>query len=169
MDTTGGLRWYALYLRSRHEKIVDQRLREKGVETLLPLIEEVRQYRDRKKKVLEPLFRGYLFVRIDLMSRLQVVQTEGVVRIVGNGVRPSHIPENQIEWMRIAMGCPSKIHRESCLAVGDAVRIATGPFAGIQGSVLRQKDSLRVVVSVECIGQSVSVEILPGHLARLSA
>lgn len=169
MDTTGGLRWYALYLRSRHEKIVDQRLREKGVETLLPLIEEVRQYSDRKKRVLEPLFRGYLFVRMDLKSGLQVVQTEGVVRIVCTGVRPAPIPENQIEWIRIATGCPSMIHRESCLAVGESVRIAAGPFAGIEGSILRQKDSLRVVVTVDCIGQGVSIEISPSQLARLSA
>ncbi len=169
MDTTGGLRWYALYLRSRHERIVDLRLREKGVETLLPLIEEVRQYSDRKKRVLAPLFRGYLFFRMDIGSRLHVVQTEGVVRIVGIGMRPSPIPENQVEWIRIAMRCPSKIHRERYLAAGESVRIAAGPFAGIQGSVLHQKDSLRVVVSVDCIGQSVSVETQPEDLARLSA
>lgn len=169
MDTTGGLRWYALYLRSRHEKIVDQRLREKGVETLLPLIEEVRQYSDRKKKVLEPLFRGYLFVRMDLKNRLPVLQTDGVVRVVGIGAHPSPIHDEQIGWVQVAGKVPSKVSREPFLIAGDRVRIACGPFAGIEGYVLHQKESLRVVISLDCIGHSYSVEVMPEHLARLSA
>ena len=169
LSNADATRWYVLYLRSRHERVVDSRLREKGVETLLPLIEGVRQYSDRKKKVMEPLFRGYLFVRMDLRSRIHVVQTDGVVNIVGLGRQPSPIPDDQIEWIRIAMGNPSKIHREPCLSRGETVRIAGGPFAGIQGSVLCQKDSQRVVIFVDCIGQGVSVEVLPGQATRLSA
>lgn len=160
-------RWYALYLRSRHEKIVDMRLREKGIETFLPMIEEVRRYSDRKKKVLEPLFRGYLFVRTDLKNRLPILQTDGVVNLVGIGMRPSPIPEKEIEWIRIAGARPSTIKRECYITKGERVRVKGGPFEGIEGYVLAVKGSMRVVVSVERIGQSLSVEVGPYAVTNL--
>jgi transcription antitermination factor NusG len=115
------LRWYALYLRSRHEKAVDLRLREREIETYLPMIEEMRQYSDRKKNVIESLFRGE----------------------------------------------PSKIKREPYLARGEHVRVTAGPFEGIEGYVLAVKGSVRVVVSVESIGQSLSVEVGPDWVTKL--
>jgi transcription elongation factor/antiterminator RfaH len=161
------LRWYALYLRSRYEKMVDIRLREREIETYLPMIEEIRQYSDRKKKVIQPLFRGYLFVRTDLRSRVEILETEGVVKFVGIGLKPSPIPDKQIECIRIAGGIPSKIRRESYLATGERVRVSGGPFEGLEGFILAVKGSMRVVVSVDCIGQSVSVEVTPDSVVKL--
>ena len=164
---TQSARWYALYLRSRHEKMVDLRLRERDIETYLPMIEEVRQYSDRKKRVVEPLFRGYLFVRTDLRNKIPILQTDGVVKFVGIGLKPSPIPDKQIEWIRIAGGEPSKIKRESYLAAGEHVRVTAGPFEGIEGFILALKGSMRVVVSIECIVQSVSVEVAPDLVVKL--
>jgi transcription antitermination factor NusG len=161
------LRWYALYLRSRHEKAVDVRLREKGIETYLPMVEEIRQYSDRKKIVLEPLFRGYLFVRTDLGDKVPILQTGGVVRFVGIGLKASPIPDKQIGWIRIAGGDPSRIKREPYWVAGERVRVIAGPFAGIEGLIVTLKDSMRVVLSVECIGQSVSVEVTRDWVRKL--
>jgi transcription antitermination factor NusG len=161
-------RWYALYLRSRHEKVVDAKLRDKEIETYCPMIEELHQYSDRKKRVLEPLFRGYLFVRTDLHNKVTILQTGGVVNFVGVGMKPSPIPDIQIANIQIATGSPSRIKREPYLATGEKVMVIAGPFEGIRGYVCAFKASMRVVISVDCIGQSVSVEVSPESLKRLS-
>ena len=151
--------WYALYLRSRYEKKVHDDLRGKGVDTFLPMIEEVRVWSDRKKKVIEPLFRGYVFVKTDLKDRSRIVTTEGVVRFVGINGRPSVIPESEIDWVRRVIGQPMDVKRERYLEVGKRVRVIAGPLMGVEGMVIHTQGASRVVVSVEAIGQSVSVQV----------
>lgn len=160
-------RWYALYLRSRFEKKIDMDLRQRGIESFLPLVEEVHVWSDRKKKVLEPLFRGYLFVHTDLRNKYEILQTDGVVRFVGVHHVPSPIPDEQINWIRILAHSPDAIRREEYVKVGDAVRVVVGPFRGVEGIVMKTKDSTRVVVSLDSIAQSVSVEVAPEFLEKL--
>jgi transcription antitermination factor NusG len=74
--------WYALYLRSRYEKKANLELEKKNIETFLPLIEELHVWSDRKKRVMEPLFRGYIFVKTDLRDKETILMTDGVVRFV---------------------------------------------------------------------------------------
>jgi transcription elongation factor/antiterminator RfaH len=162
------LRWYALYLRSRHEKVVELRLKERSIETYLPMIEEIRQYSDRKKRVAEPLFRGYLFVRTDLKNAVPILQTEGVVKFVGIGHKPSPIPDSQIESIRIAGAEPSRIKRETYLNSGEHVRVISGPLEGLEGFVVALKGLTRVVLTIDCIGQSVSVEVTPDMVLKLT-
>lgn len=161
-------RWYALYTRSRFEKKIDTELRRKGIESFLPLIEEVRVWTDRKKKVKEPLFRGYVFVKTDLRNKLSIVQTDGVVRFVGVGHTPSPIPDEQINWIRVLSNSPDAIRREEYVGIGEIVRIAAGPFRGIEGYITKVKDSTRVVVSLPSIAQSVSIEVAPEFLERIT-
>ncbi len=119
-----------------------------------------------RRKYSSLSFRGYVFVRTDLGNRGTILQTEGVVKFVGIRVKPSPIPDKQIESIRIAGGFPSKIRRESYLAAGEHVRVAAGPFEGIEGFILTVKGSTRVVISVDCIGQSVSVEVAPDSVVK---
>jgi len=65
------------------KKKVYEDLGKKEVETFLPLIEEMHIWSDRKKKVMEPLFRGYIFVKTDLRDKETILMTDGVVRFVG--------------------------------------------------------------------------------------
>jgi transcription antitermination factor NusG len=152
-------RWYALYTRSRYEKKVDLDLRSRGIESYLPLVQEVHCWSDRKKKVWEPLFRGYVFVRTDLREKVSILQTPGVVRFVGIRHVPSSIPDEQINWIRILTNAPDALRRETYLAVGETVRITAGPFRGVEGFIVRVKDCTRVVISLAAIAQSVSVEV----------
>ncbi|MCC6395706.1 MAG: UpxY family transcription antiterminator [Bacteroidetes bacterium] len=154
-------RWYAVYLRSRYEKRASERLRENNVETFLPLVEEVHVWSDRKKRVLEPLFRGYTFVRTDLRNKEIILQTDGVVRLVGIGPQPSPIPDEQIEWIRIMVTGSPTVMKEQYLSAGERVRVIGGPFEGLEGIVMRTKSSTRIVVSLDVIAQSVSVEVSP--------
>lgn len=161
-------RWYAVYTRSRWEKKIETDLSRRGIESFLPLIEEVHVWSDRRKKVQEPLFRGYVFVKTTMRDRLAVVQTEGVVRFVGVRNTPSPIPDEQINWIRILINAPDAVRREQYVNVGDLVRVIAGPFRGVEGYVMRVKDSTRVVVSLAAIAQSVSVEVASEFLERVA-
>jgi transcription antitermination factor NusG len=160
-------RWYALYLRSRYEKRAHQLLLGKGVESFLPRIEEVHTWSDRKKVVEEPLFRGYLFVRTDLKDRISILETDGVVHFVRIGAKLSAIPDEQINWVRILVGHPDRVVREEYMSEGQRVRVKAGPMMGVQGYVLKVKSSTRVVVSLDAIARSVSIDIDPELLELL--
>jgi transcription antitermination factor NusG len=162
-------RWYALSLRSRYEKKAHADLVSRRIESFLPLIEEVHVWSDRKKRVLEPLFRGYLFVRTDLRDRISILQAPGVTRFVQIGEHLSWIPEKEIEWVRIIVGHPTNVQREPFLSNGERVRVTGGLFNGVEGIVVSVRGSTRVVLSLDCIAQSVSVEVSPALLERLPA
>jgi transcription elongation factor/antiterminator RfaH len=158
--------WYALYLRSRYEKKVYKELEKKNVKAFLPLVEEVHVWSDRKKKVMEPLFRGYVFVKTDLRDKEIILITKGVVRFVGINGKPSRIPESQIDWLRRIIGESIKVQREQYLRVGERVRIISGPLLGVEGIVSRTHGISRVVVSIAAIEQSVSVQV-PAELLEI--
>jgi transcription antitermination factor NusG len=158
--------WYALYLRSRYEKKVYEDLGKKEVETFLPLIEEVHIWSDRKKKIQEPLFRGYIFVKTDLRDKETILMTDGVVRFVGINHKPSSIPESQIDWLRRIIGGSLKIQREQYINVGERVRVTSGPLIGVEGIVTRMQGVSRVVVSIAAIEQSVSIQV-PAELLEV--
>src|SRR5271154_263999 len=93
------LRWYALHTRARHEKAVERRLREQGMETFLPTTIQVHRWSDRKKKVEVPLFSCYVFLRCTLSAedRTRVYQVESVHGFVGMRGASMPIPDEQIE------------------------------------------------------------------------
>ena len=118
MDDIGILRWYAVYVRSRYEKKVHQLLLEQNVASFLPLLETWRLWSDRKKKVSEPLFRGYLFVNLDIhKENIKVIDTEGVVKFVGIGRKPSVISEKDIDWLKKLIREPDAINRTVSLSL----------------------------------------------------
>src|SRR5215831_6289312 len=85
-------RWYAVHTNANHEKRVALLLEQRSVEHFLPLYESVRRWRDRKKRLQVPLFPGYLFVRLALQDRLQVLQVPSVVKLVGFNGQPAALP-----------------------------------------------------------------------------
>jgi transcription antitermination factor NusG len=155
------LRWYAVHTRSRHEKQVARQLTEKRIEAFLPLRTEVHRWRDRYKKVEVPLFSGYLFVQLahEPLRRLSVLQTPGVVRIVGFGKRDEPVPDEQIEAIRRVVESDVLLHKHRYLRVGQRVKILSGALAGVEGVLKRIKGHDRLVINVEPIRQAVAVEI----------
>ena len=76
-------------------------LLEQDIVSFLPLLETWKQWSDRKKKVSEPLFRGYVFVNIDIRKEhITVLDTEGVVKFIGIGKTPSVIYQRDIDWLK---------------------------------------------------------------------
>ena len=161
--------WYAVYVRSRHEKSVYSALLDKGIDASLPMMTVVRKWSDRKKKMQIPLFRGYVFVKIDVnIDNLNVLQTAGVVKFIGIRNKPSRIPDEQIHWMHMLVAESDTVRAEKEIPVGQRVRVMIGPFKGIKGVVRRVGSRSRLVVLVESIMQAVSIEINPNYLEKIN-
>ena len=155
------LHWFAVHTRSRHEVKVYEQLFQKNIEVFLPMYSSIRRWSDRRKRIMLPLFSGYLFVHIPWTpeARLQVLKTYGIARLVSDQDKPAPIPDEQI--LAIQRLVSEKYAVEPCLflEVGRKVEIRRGSLKGLQGILVRKKGSYRFVVSVHLIRQSVSVEI----------
>lgn len=151
--------WYAVYTRSRQERMVKTQLEGRGVENFLPSYEKVSQWKDRRKLVQWPLFPGYLFVKIPLVRRLEVLTAYGAVQLVGNSTGPLPIPEEQVARVKRFVGVGLKCDPHPYLRIGKKVRITDGPLEGLEGMLVRTKSRSLFVVSVEMIQRSVSVEL----------
>ena len=153
-------RWYAVYARSRHEKVVQEELRQKGIETFLPLREVVSQWKDRKKRVQIPLFQGYVFVRVPIHKRrLDIVKAPGVVRIIGFNNKPEPIPDEEVEAVRAFLNTKIRFDPHPYLNVGRRVEIRRGALRGLQGILVKKKNKFKFILSVHLIQQSVALEI----------
>lgn len=159
IDPRSVAQWYAVYTRSRYEKVVARQLTEWDVEHFLPLVPKLRYWKDRKKIIDLPIFPSYVFVNINLTERLSVLQADGVVRFVSFNGKPSPIPGKQIEDVRRLLKYPERVETAPYFAYGDSVEITTGPFAGICGKIIQNRGHQRLLVGIDIIQQAVSVEI----------
>ena len=157
MDTEP--QWYAFYVQARHEKKVEQRLIQKNIVTFLPLIKVRKKWSDRYKMVKEPLIRGYVFCKIRLQNRLDVLETPGTINIVRIGEKYPPIQDNEIRSLEILVNGPNPITQEHAFMTGEQVTIQRGPFKGAHGVVIREKNRSRLTVGLEAINASFSVEI----------
>jgi transcription termination/antitermination protein NusG len=170
MSDLENFRWYALYVRSRYEKKVHQLLLEQEVVSFLPLLDTWKQWSDRKKRVSEPLFRGYVFVNIDIRKeQMMVLDTEGVVKFIGIARKPSVISQRDIDWLKTLVMEPDAVHRHvNALPAGQRVRVLAGPFKDFEGVVVKQGRESRLVVFFESIMQGVEVTIVPDVLMPIA-
>lgn len=151
--------WFALTSKPRHEKVAAENLRCKGLESFVPLYRSQRQWTDRVQSVDMPLFPGYVFCRFAYASRLPVLNTPGVTSVVSFSDTPAPVADDEISRLRAiqASGLPSQPW--PYVRLGQKARIERGALAGLEGVLIREKDSLRVVVSVELLQRAVAVEI----------
>ncbi len=153
------LPWYALWTRSRHEKLVLEQLQRKEIEAFLPLIGKWSRWKDRKKKIDWPLFPGYCFARFDPAERLRVLNCQGVVSVVSFDGAPAPIPDVQIESIRTLV--QSQLQFDPCPLIkeGDLVELTHGPLKGVVGRLVRKGPKARLIVSIDIISRAVSVEV----------
>jgi len=163
-------KWFAVYTSPRHEKRVSQYLGQKEIDHYLPLYRTRRKWKDGSKVTLNlPLFPGYLFVHISKSERVPVLQVPGVLCFVGGtGRQPASLPEAEINALR--SGLPlRRAEPHPLLTVGQRARIRSGALAGMEGVVVRRKNSLRVVLTMELIRRSVAVEVDESELVTLDS
>ena len=152
--------WFAVWTRSRHEQVVCEQLDRKRVEAFLPTITRWSRWKDRKKKIDWPLFPGYCFAKFDPEDALSILKCTGVVNIVSFEGKPAPIPEYELESIRVLID--SELQFDPCPLIheGMMVEVTHGPLKGVVGRLTR-KDAAkaRLVLSVDLIGQAVSVEV----------
>jgi len=152
-------RWYAAYTCANHERSVRDQLEQRSVESFLPDYETVRRWKDRRIRIMLPLFPGYVFVHLALRDRLRVLQIPSVVRLVGFGGQPAVLLDQEIEGLRQGLAREMGIEPYPYLRVGHRVRVRNGPLQGMEGMLVRKKNGSRLVISLGLIMRSVAVEI----------
>ena len=155
----GQAQWYAIWTRSRHEQVVREQLERKHVEAFLPTITRWSRWKDRKKKIDWPLFPGYCFARCDPADSLPILKCTGVVNIVSVEGKPAPIPEHEIEGIRVLL--ESDLQYDPCPLIreGMMVEVTHGALKGVVGRLVRKGAHARLILSVDLIGQGVSVEV----------
>ncbi len=148
--------WYALYTRPRHEKKVYDDLLEKKMESFLPLVKTLSQWKDRRKWVEKPLFNSYVFINIELQHKLIALQTKGVVRLVSFGGKPAMIPDWQIQQLKTVLDNKDNLEPEKYLKRGDYVEIIEGPMKGVKGYLREQRGVSKLAILIDGIYQSAS-------------
>ncbi|MDA3862105.1 MAG: UpxY family transcription antiterminator [Melioribacteraceae bacterium] len=153
-------KWFALYTKPRHEYKAKEQLEEIWVETFLPTITHTKRWSDRKKKVTEPLFRGYIFIHSNEIERNKAVTRESVIKTIFFDGKPAVIPEREIESIKKLLESPEKIQVFNGISQGIIVRIESGAFADVEGIVQKiSKDENTLLVSIEMLNRTVSVTI----------
>ena len=164
-------KWYALHTRSHFEQKVYDGLSRKSIEAFFPRIEVMSRRRDRRKMIFVPMLPGYVFVFSDLgpEKHLEILKTAGVVRIVGFKGKPLPAREEEISSLMILDGTNRTVQSRDYVKKGDRVMIMEGPLKGLVGFYMRHKgQSDKVIVSVELLQRSLSVEIEDWALEKIS-
>lgn len=151
--------WFAAQVAPRSEKRVASMLEYKGYQHFAPTYLSRKKWSDRIKVLEEPLFPGYVFVRISGSTLGGLLcSTPGVIRILSFGGRPIPIPDSELDTVRrlTFRGRPLPIGHVNS---GDRIQIRDGPFAGIVGIVRQIRNRECLVFSVELISQSIYIEV----------
>ncbi len=153
-------KWYALYTKPRSEKKVLERLNEQGVEAYLPLQKKLRQWKDRKKWVEEPLISSYIFVKIMPSQYYDVLNIVGALRYVFFLGKAASIPDWQIESLKQLLNSEQEIELNSeNIKKGARIKVIAGTLIGMEGELVSIRGQKKVIVRIEHVGYSISVNI----------
>lgn len=163
--STDNKKWFAIYVKSRNEKKVFRKLESMGIESFLPLITRLKQWSDRKKKVEEPLFRSYIFLRHDLKNLKEyydILNIQGVVRFITIENKPVIVPENQIIAIKEYLN-DTELQELNCddFKEGELVRIKSGQMRDLVGRYVESKGkhNVIIVIEIETVGQSLPITV----------
>jgi transcriptional antiterminator NusG len=165
--------WYAVHTRSRHEDRVHASLILKSFQVFLPKIEVWSKRKDRKKKIMIPMFPGYLFVELlslDNQLKLDVLKTFGVVRILGKprGAEPIPVPDAKIEAIQRLILSRVEIQQFQYPRVGEPALITDGPFKGIEGVVISTDYEKELfVISIELLQRAIAIKLEGFQIKRI--
>jgi len=154
--------WYAAYTKCNHERVVNKLLKQKSINTFLPQMIVPSKRKDRKILIRRPLFPNYLFVELNDIREnwLRTLRTPGLARICGNNGRPTAIPDEEIESIKIFVNSDRNLFPLPYLQVGSRVQVTSGPLQGAIGILVKEDHKRRrLVVSVELMGQSVAASL----------
>jgi transcription termination/antitermination protein NusG len=159
--------WFAIWTRSRHEPVVCRELADRNIQTFLPTVMHISKWKDRKKRILWPLFPGYCFARFDSPSLLTVLKCQGVVTVLSTGIHPIAIPDIEIEALQTLVA--SGVSYDPCaqLTTGTMVRVVSGPLCGIVGRVERRAHEDHLILAVDLLNCGARIQIADWDLQPL--
>lgn len=162
--------WRVFYVRPRAEKKAAERLAADGFEVFVPLRAAVRQWSDRKQRVAEPLFRGYLFAHADERQRLGILEDPGIVKSLFFAGRLVEVTEEEITHLRALVTLPDAIEAVTMGAfpVGTDVLVQRGPLAGVRGRVTSHPSGLHLVVEIPSISHAVRLKVPADWVMRVA-
>jgi transcriptional antiterminator NusG len=154
------LKWYVMYTTSRAEKKVAERLVEAGVEVFLPMVEVLRQWSDRKKKVQKALFNGYVFVKTDRNNLWNCLQTPGAVKFVNFSGVPATIRDEDVETIQRLVATGVSIETDgSEISPGEKVKVIGGSLEDMVGECIEKGNKDYFLIRIPGIYQNMLVSI----------
>ena len=163
-------KWHVMYVKSRQEKKVHQLLQEKNLISFLPIIETIRQWSDRKKTVLKPLFPSYVFVNISSpLEFQQALSVDGACAYIRFGKEYASATDKEINQIKLLVGDKdiSDIEINSQLPkVGDIKQISFGPLDGLECKVLKVGNKNKIIVRINSLQQSITASIPSYYLEQ---
>ena len=151
--------WVAIYTKPRHEKTVAFELQKKGHEIYLPLLRVRKKWSDRKKWVEFPLFKSYLFARTFKKDITSLVSTPGLVRVIKFGEKIAIVEDSSIDSIRLMLNGGYNPTSTDYFIKGDPVLVESGPLKGLTGEVIRIDNHNRLLVRIDAIKHSISIDI----------
>jgi transcription antitermination factor NusG len=151
--------WFALSVRPRLEAATETHLQDRGLEAFVPWHKVRRRWSDRIKELSQNLFPGYVFARFAYENQMQVLNLPGVQSIIGFSNVATTVPESELQAVRTALHSGLPIGPWPYITKGQRVRVKSGVLEGTEGTLIREKDAFRVVLSVHLLQRSIAVEI----------
>jgi transcription antitermination factor NusG len=160
--------WYAIYTKARAEKKVFERLTLNGFNAYLPLITSIREWSDRKKKIVTPLISSYVFVNTSkntVFDTLKIKGTSGLLKYLG---KPAIIKDYEIENLKILMNDIEQVSMLEDIEFekGEEVEVMKGPFKGLIAQSVCIQGKNRIIVEIEAMGRSLVVNIPLTHVKK---
>jgi len=152
-------KWYVAYTFPKSEKAVQNKLEKIGIHSYLPLRQVVREWSDRKKKLLIPLFPNYIFVYASENERHESFIVKEILRYVSFDGKASIISNTVIDSLKHILSRTHDVHVEDLTNEGMPVKIIHGPFNGVEGVILRTKGRERLIVQIRALQRSVALNI----------
>jgi transcription antitermination factor NusG len=152
-------RWFALYVKPRHEKTISHLLTAAGLTSFLPLYVRQHVYGNRTKQHELPFFPGYVFCRFGAAQRTKVLSTAGVFFVVSIGKTPAPIDDAEILSLQTAIKADLELNPCSFPQTGQRVRITKGVLKGVEGVIVDTKKPTRLVLTITLLQRSLQIDV----------
>ncbi|MFA3783736.1 UpxY family transcription antiterminator [Melioribacteraceae bacterium 4301-Me] len=152
--------WFVLYTKPRQEFKAAAQLEQHKIEHYLPTIKKIKQWSDRKKKIIEPIFRGYIFIYSTEKERLISLEQPSIVKSVMFEGKPAIIHQTEIENIKKMLSETNDIVVVNRIEKGSKVKVVAGPFQGVSGVVILNSHNQQILsVSIEMMNRSIRVTL----------
>ncbi|NLR77753.1 UpxY family transcription antiterminator [Chitinophaga eiseniae] len=161
-------KWLVVYTKPKLEKKIAAEITSMAYECYLPLYTVARKWSDRIKRLRQPLFPNYLFVKINPREKFRVLSANGVIRLVAFKGELVAVSDEEIARIRMIEMAGCEITREHNYCIGEKVKVIEGVLSGLEGILVKRHTDKRFVVQLPLINQSIGVEIPMHCLERVS-